>query len=404
MKSTFTGYYRPTDKEFAEIWKTCIFAFDASVLLDLYRSTKNTRDILLTVLDRVQDRIWLPYQAGLEYQNNRLGVISSERGIYAELGKFVSTLGENLKTKMHNHAIESADDFVKQLTTTGEEIAKALSEAQKLQPDLVQSDHIRDKLTQLFDHKVGNRFEDKRLEEIYKDGAKRYEAKIPPGFRDSEKGGTRQYGDLVVWFELLELAKSKKKPLTFITSDSKDDWWWEHNQFTIGPRPELVQEMFTVTAMKFYMYNIEGFLNQAQQYLETTVEAGAVTKAAEEFKDIQATRETKAEDNENRLSRLRNLFSRLRTEFVQRSISDSSGLKERLSSVPSSQWNTVHASDYRNAVQIFLGRDLTISDLELLEDKDTALIAWAAGINKDCWGTAESVALYLATFDPKNKL
>jgi hypothetical protein len=294
---------------------------------------------------------------------------------------------------MHNHAIESADGFVKQLTATGEEIAKALSEAQKLQPDLVQSDHIRDKLTQLFDHKVGNKFEDKRLEEIYKDGTKRYEAKIPPGFRDAEKGGTRQYGDLVVWFELLELAKSKKKPLIFITSDSKDDWWWEHNQFTIGPRPELVQEMFAVTAMKFYMYNIQVFLNQAQQYLETTVEAGAVTKAAEEFKDIQATRETKAENEEDTLGRLRNRISRLRTELVQRSISDSSGLKERLSNVPFSQWNTV-PQDYRKAIQIFLGRDLTLSELEVLKDK--SVLAWAAGISKDCWDGAENLALFLA--------
>jgi hypothetical protein len=403
MKSTFTGYYRPTDKEFAEIWKTCIFAFDASVLLDLYRSTKKTRDILLTILDKVQDRIWLPYQAGLEYQNNRLVVISSERGIYAELAKFVSTLGESLKAKMHNHAIERSDDFVLQLTKTGEEIAKAMTEAQKLQPDLVRSDHIRDKLTQLFDQKIGSKFEDKRLDEIYKEGAKRYEAKIPPGFRDSEKGGNRQYGDLVVWFELMELAKAKGKPVIFITSDSKDDWWWEHNQFTIGPRPELVQEMAAVAGTKFYMYNIEGFLKQAQEHLDTAVEAGAVNKAAEEFKDIQTTRETKSEDKEDKLGRLRNTLSRLQTEFVQRSISDRSGIKERLSNVPSGQWNTVSASDYRNAIQIFLGRDLTVSDLEMLEDKDMALIAWAAGINKDCWGAAESAALYLGLFDPKNK-
>jgi hypothetical protein len=34
MKSLFAGYYRPTDKEFDELWKNCMFVFDASVLLD----------------------------------------------------------------------------------------------------------------------------------------------------------------------------------------------------------------------------------------------------------------------------------------------------------------------------------------------------------------------------------
>jgi hypothetical protein len=159
--------------------------------------------------------------------------------------------------------------------------------------------------------------------------------------------------------------------------------------------------MSTVTGVKFYMYNIEGFLKQAQQHLDTTVEAGAVNEAAEEFKDIQAIRETKAENSKDRLNRLRNSLSRLTPQFVQRSVSDRSGLHERLSNVPSSQWNSVSPSDYRSAIQIFLGRDLTVSDLEKLEDN--SLIPWAAGINADCWGTAESVALYLAISDPKNE-
>jgi len=49
MKSLFAGYYRPTDTEFDELWKNCTFVFDASVLLDLYRSTAKTRDILLSI-------------------------------------------------------------------------------------------------------------------------------------------------------------------------------------------------------------------------------------------------------------------------------------------------------------------------------------------------------------------
>jgi hypothetical protein len=80
MKSIFAGYYRPTDKEFDELWKTCVFIFDTSVLLDLYRSTAKTREVLFSILEKIKDRIWLPYQAGWEYQEDRLDVIAKERG------------------------------------------------------------------------------------------------------------------------------------------------------------------------------------------------------------------------------------------------------------------------------------------------------------------------------------
>src|SRR6185437_14851219 len=106
-------------------------------------------------------------------------------------------------------------------------------------------DEIRDQITALFEGRVGSRYDEKRLAEIYTLGAKRYEQKIPPGYEDTKKGGTRQYGDLVVWNEILDYGKERKRPVVFVTSDSKEDWWWKQGQFTIGPRPELIQEVAT---------------------------------------------------------------------------------------------------------------------------------------------------------------
>ncbi|MFM2060738.1 MAG: hypothetical protein RLZZ507_408 [Cyanobacteriota bacterium] len=37
MRDLFPGYYQPTEKEFAELWKECIFSFDTNVLLHIYR-------------------------------------------------------------------------------------------------------------------------------------------------------------------------------------------------------------------------------------------------------------------------------------------------------------------------------------------------------------------------------
>lgn len=97
MKSLFAGYYRPTKEQFDELWKNCIFVLDASALLDLYRSTAKTRDVLLNILDKIKNRLWIPYQAAWEYQENRLAVIAEERKLYSELRSAVTGLANSLQ-------------------------------------------------------------------------------------------------------------------------------------------------------------------------------------------------------------------------------------------------------------------------------------------------------------------
>src|SRR5690349_16541372 len=123
MKNTFIGYYQPTKEEFAEVWKSCTFVFDASVLLDLYRSTEKTRNVLLGILDKMRDRIWVPYQAAWEYQENRLEVIYKERTVYSELKESLNAFANAFKQQMQNHAIESADKITEELARTTKAIA-----------------------------------------------------------------------------------------------------------------------------------------------------------------------------------------------------------------------------------------------------------------------------------------
>lgn len=52
----------------------------------------------------------------------------------------------------------------------------------------------------------------------------RYEQKFPPGFDDSTKG-LNEYGDLIIWKEILLHAKTnEKKKVLFLTNDVKKDW------------------------------------------------------------------------------------------------------------------------------------------------------------------------------------
>lgn len=79
MKKLFPGFYQPTDTEFKKLWEKCTFVIDANVLLNLYRYPEEAKADLLKVFGKISDRLWLPYQAALEYQKNRLIVIAEQR-------------------------------------------------------------------------------------------------------------------------------------------------------------------------------------------------------------------------------------------------------------------------------------------------------------------------------------
>lgn len=128
MRSSLPGYYQPTKEEFAELWEKCTFAFDASVLLDLYRSTAKTRKILLGILEKIQGRIWTPYQAAWEYQENRLEVISKERAVYSELQASLNNLANSFKQKMQNHAIENAEKIAGELEKATKKIEEIIGQ------------------------------------------------------------------------------------------------------------------------------------------------------------------------------------------------------------------------------------------------------------------------------------
>jgi hypothetical protein len=56
MRTTFSHYYVPSDKDFAKLWDEAIFAFDANVLLNLYRYTDQTCAVLMSLMETPRRR------------------------------------------------------------------------------------------------------------------------------------------------------------------------------------------------------------------------------------------------------------------------------------------------------------------------------------------------------------
>jgi hypothetical protein len=87
MKDVFKGFYSIDSEVLKELWKDekTLFVFDTNVLLNLYGYAKQTRDDFFSILDAVNDKLWIPYHVGLEYQRRRLSIIKNEKVVFNEI-------------------------------------------------------------------------------------------------------------------------------------------------------------------------------------------------------------------------------------------------------------------------------------------------------------------------------
>jgi hypothetical protein len=279
MRDLFPGYYAPPEEELSQLWENCLFVFDTNMLLNIYRYQPVSRESFFEVLKKLNDRIWIPYQVALEYQGRRLQVISDQMNAYDTvirlLDETLSGIKKRLNSYRERHSFIDPTQLLTPITSAIDETKTALRTAKKEHPNLKKSDQLRDTIDELFMGKIGNRYSETELENKYKEAEQRLEWKIPPGYEDEDKKGPKKYGDTILWFQIIDYACSQRRPIVFVTDDTKEDWWLlhrdrpnqEHPQ-PLGPRPELIQEMFLKADVPFYMYQGYQFVAKAQKFLD----------------------------------------------------------------------------------------------------------------------------------------
>lgn len=290
MKEMFRGYYEPSEAEFKKLWNDCLFVLDTNILLNFYRYSDKTNKDFFSVLEKISERLWIPYQVAFEYQKNRLSVISEKMGAYKELNKIIDSQPNNFKTDVQGkgferHPIIEIKEIESKIEKCYSEIKEQIKENEKKHPNYIKDDTIRERISILLKGKIGQKFSKEKLNEIFKDGEKRFDEKIPPGFSDQDKKGNARFGDLIIWFEIIEKAKQKNKPVIFIVDDSKEDWWNKVRGETIGPRPELIQEFFSEVNAQFYMYKSKRFMDYAEKHLNLTFDSDTVKEIQEVSKE-----------------------------------------------------------------------------------------------------------------------
>jgi hypothetical protein len=279
MKKTFAAHLPITEADIQKIWAEGFVVCDANVLLNLYRYSKSTRADLLGVFEAIQDRLWLPHQAALEFLEGRLGVLAAQRQRCGEpVSSFKKVLAE-LDNKrgfpfVSAELRKDLDGLLKRLET---EVDGNIAELDSFEA----TDTLMEDVLGLFDERVGAPFNEKELKDISAEGERRYREQVPPGFEDRKKPTEqRRYGDLILWKQMLAQATKSKRPLLFVTDDAKDDWWQRHRGKTLGPHPVLRQEA-AATGQLFYIYSSDGFLERASAMLKKEVRKEAINEVRE---------------------------------------------------------------------------------------------------------------------------
>jgi hypothetical protein len=286
MKDLFTVYRKLTEEEFAEMWRLCVFAFDANMLLNIYRYTPETQEKFFAILERLKERIWIPHQAASEYFKRREDVIHSQLEVYdevaAKLDADLEKLAKQLEERYRRHPSIKIGSVVEQIKTALAQAKNSLESDKEKHPDFSDSDPLCEKVVKLFDGKTGGGFSDVELAKIYEEAEERFKILRPPGFSDAKnKGVPEKYGDVVIWFELIEHAKTEKKPMVFVTDDRKEDWWVKKSGKTISARLELLEEFQKKTNTSIHIYQSEQFIEFAFKFFDVEDAQAAVVEVQE---------------------------------------------------------------------------------------------------------------------------
>ncbi len=326
MRTLFKSYYPLSEKDLASLWSDCFFAVDANVLLNLYRFPKDARQDLLGVLRIYSDRLWLPHQAALEYQRNRTSVLWKQQvEQFKSVLDLLTKLESDLKGGLHRldlknrHPTINPDKLVDKISSV---IAASRSDLTKLQSEQeIELKSIDDDICELFEGRVGEPLDSADLDKLQKDGAVRYQHKLPPGYSDSAKVDVfyhqglpiqSRYGDLILWKQLLRKAEREKaKRVILVTDDDKEDWWLRAHGQTVGPRRELVEEIGAAGVELFHIYNSDRFMEYAQSQPKVTILPGSIAQIKETRGSVSKARF--ADDSD--ISRLNAIENHLKRTF-----------------------------------------------------------------------------------------
>ena len=296
MREVFGEWY-PTDDddEHRDFVTTARIALDANVLLDLYRISEDSREKILSQLERdaIRPRLFLPYQAGLEYHRNRLTVADEHADQYRKATSLVNgvmknganstllrDLGDAVNNVQDREVVERLLDVVnKAFREAAASVGRAIDE-ERTQNILYSKrihteDPIRDRIEKLFADagQIGQRRTSTERREWEDQARARLAAAMPPGTGVDESKRDGGIGDPLIWMEMMDLARAVGQDVLFVSNDMKADWRQiGADNDDLGPLPDLRREFADETGQRYHHVSSATFLEGLNKYLAADVD------------------------------------------------------------------------------------------------------------------------------------
>ncbi|MFJ7681646.1 PIN-like domain-containing protein [Peribacillus butanolivorans] len=306
MKKLFPGFYSPTEPELEHIKDECTFIFDTNVLLNLFRYPDKPREMLLKIFKGISNNIWIPYQVGMEYHYNVIDEIVSQNKAYDNLIKSLNDKYEKMKEDFEKYAqrhtnLQMDEDLLDEVKGSLNKLISDLQDQKSQHPNLF---NLQNELSSIIGDKVGKPYTEDELKTLYELCDKRYEMKIPPGFKDVNKGDekrvhnsivyTNKYGDFILWRQVLDYfsEENKNKSVIFITDDTKSDWFKSFKGIK-KPHPELLQEFRKeCEESTLYIYTTKEFLKYASNLTGLELEQEEIDEVVRGIDDYKKKKDS----------------------------------------------------------------------------------------------------------------
>jgi len=268
----------------AKLWQNGVFVFDTSSICALYGLIPSSQKAMVDILDKFNNRIWIPAQVIYEYLKNREKVIMNPCNEFYQSPKaiFQSNLitqfndflkcyeNEDFHPCMSQEVLTKLKEYRDTLDRTLKKIKTLIKDEHSKQKSLIEAIKQNDIiLKSISNYPQGKPFVFSEIIDIVREGELRYRNLIPPGYMDlKEKKGTQIYGDLIIWKEIIRFAVEQKKDIIFICDDVKEDWYItiDKNNREITPRHELIKEFRDSTGQNCWIYTLRNFISKLEEF------------------------------------------------------------------------------------------------------------------------------------------
>ncbi len=334
MKKLFPGYVLKSEADIVRILNEGLIVFDSKVLLNLYRYSESTTNALFEIIEKFAERVYLPHQAALDYNRNRIDIILQQHQVYEHLQKNLNNILVEIQSDNKQPFLSPL--LKDKIEASFDEIQEEVSKSKKRFERYIYDDPIFERVDTIFTSRISNSYDEEKMKKIYLEGKRRYEKLIPPGYESKSENEEIRYADLVFWKQIMDISKYHNKDILLVTDDYKSDWIWtiEGNR-TIGPRAELVEELHRYSKRDFHIYSSKNFMEYGSSVFSLSVTADILNEIQEINENLNTKLAKDYDGLQNKLLRKKNIISELKNidqeiNMIKNEISDTHSKSQHL--------------------------------------------------------------------------